>query len=130
MRHLGTVCKKIALSAIQTTVILIGITLITFFILHISPVNPAEIYLMGNSGNVGQISQEAIEEQEKKMGLDKPFIQQYALWLNNVVHGDLGTSMTTSKPVSEEITDHAVPTVALTAVSLLITVLISVPLGI
>ncbi len=130
MRHLGTVCKKIAISAVQTAVILIGITLVTFFILHISPVNPAEIYLMGNSGNVGQVSQEAIEEQEKKMGLDKPFIVQYASWLNNVAHGDLGKSMTTSKPVKDEIAEHAVPTAVLTAVSLLITVLISVPLGI
>ena len=130
MRHLGTVYKKIAISAVQTAVILIGITLVTFFILHISPVNPAEIYLMGNSGNVGQVSQEAIEEQEKKMGLDKPFIVQYASWLNNVAHGDLGKSMTTSKPVKDEIAEHAVPTAVLTAVSLLITVLISVPLGI
>lgn len=130
MKHLGTVCKKIAISAVQTLFILIGITLITFFILHISPVNPAEIYLMGNGGNVGQISQEAIEEQEKKMGLDKPFIIQYANWLNNVAHGDLGTSMTTSKPVKDEIINHAGPTVALTCVSLIITVLISIPLGI
>ncbi len=130
MKHLGTVCKKIALSAVQTLVILTGITLITFFILHISPVNPAEIYIMGSGGNVGEVSQEAIEEQEKKMGLDKPFIVQYANWLNNVFHGDLGTSMTTSKPVKDEIINHAGPTVVLTAVALLITVLISIPLGI
>lgn len=130
MRHFSSTLKKILMSFIQTAVVLIGITLLTFFILYISPGNPAEIWLTGGDANVGQISEEAIRQQEEKMGLDKPFLVQYGIWLSKVCQGDMGNSMSTSKPVVEELSRHIVPTMALTLTSLLLTVIISVPLGI
>jgi peptide/nickel transport system permease protein len=126
----SAVMKKIISSLIQTFLVLIGITLITFFILHISPGNPAEIWLTGGDGNVGQISEEAIKAQEEKMGLDKPFLVQYGLWLEKVLQGDLGNSLTTGQPVVKELSARLLPTISLTFFSLLITVMISVPLGI
>ena len=64
------------------------------------------------------------------MGLDKPFIVQYGNWLLNVAKGDLGTSFITKSPVSQEIKEHMAPTVEMTAVSLAVTVIIAIPLGI
>ncbi|AFA46840.1 ABC transporter permease [Acetobacterium woodii] len=122
--------KRIFSSVMQSFIVLVGITLITFFILHISPGNPAEIWLTGGDGNVGQISEEAIKIQEEKMGLDKPFLVQYGLWLGNVMQGNLGNSLTTGQPVVNELAACLLPTVALATFSLLITVIISIPSGI
>ncbi len=122
--------KRIAQSLIQTILLLIGVTLITFLILYLSPGNPAQRWLVGGDGHAGMVSEEAIREQEEKMGLDRPFLVQYKDWLLRAARGDLGNSMITGKPVLEELKDKAVPTVELTAVSLLFTILISVPLGI
>lgn len=130
MKRIKNILKKITASLLQTAAVLIGITLITFFILYMAPGNPAEIWLTGGDANVGQISEEAIREQEEKMGLDKPFLVQYGNWLVKVCKGDMGISMSTSRPVSEELAEHILPTLQLTFTSLLLTVLISVPLGI
>ena len=115
---------------VQFLIFIIGITLLTFSIMYLSPKNPAELWLAGSDGNVGIISEEAIEKQEKIMGLDKPFIVQYGNWLLNVAKGDLGTSFITKRPVSQEIKEHMAPTVEMTAVSLAVTVIIAIPLGI
>lgn len=122
--------KKVVSSLLQTILVLTGITIVTFLILYLAPGNPAEIWLTGGDANVGQISEEAIREQEEKMGLDKPFLVQYGTWLIRVFQGDLGKSMTTSAPVAEELAKHIVPTLSLTLVSLVLTVLISIPLGV
>ena len=102
--------KKVVSSLLQTILVLTGITIVTFLILYLAPGNPAEIWLTGGDANVGQISEEAIREQEEKMGLDKPFLVQYGTWLIRVFQGDLGKSMTTSAPVAEELAKHIVPT--------------------
>ena len=130
MKRIKNILKKIAASLLQTVAVLIGITLITFFILYMAPGNPAEIWLTGGDANVGQISEEAIKAQEEKMGLDKPFFVQYGNWLAKVCKGDMGISMSTSRPVAEELAEHIIPTLQLTFTSLLLTILISVPLGI
>ncbi len=122
--------KKLISHFFQFAIVLIGITLLTFSILHLSPRNPAELWIAGSDGNVGIISKEAIEKQEKIMGLDKPFIVQYGIWLENVIHGDLGISYTTKRPVLTELLSHMMPTVIMTGISLIITVMISIPVGI
>lgn len=125
-----SIIKKALKSTISSVVVLIGITFISFSVLHFSPGNPAEIWLYGGDGNVGQISAKAIAEQEVKMGLDKPFIVQYINWLNKVIHGDFGNSITTGKPVLRELSDKVLPTLELASISLCITLIISIPLGI
>lgn len=130
MKRIKNILKKIAASLLQTVAVLIGITLITFFILYMAPGNPAEIWLTGGDANVGQISEEAIKAQEEKMGLDKSFFVQYGNWLAKVCKGDMGISMSTSRPVAEELAEHIIPTLQLTFTSLFLTILISVPLGI
>lgn len=130
MGRMKIVFRKILSQIVQFLIVIIGITLLTFSIMYLSPKNPAELWLAGSDGNVGIISEEAIEKQEKIMGLDKPFIVQYGNWLLNVARGDLGTSFVTKRPVSQEIKEHMAPTVEMTAVSLAVTVIIAIPLGI
>ena len=123
---LGRICSHI----LQFAVVLFGVTLLTFSIMHFSPKNPAELWLAGPDGNVGTVSEEAIREQERVMGLDRPFAEQYLSWLSDALRGDLGLSYTSKKPVSEEIISHMEPTLEMTFISLGITVAVSVPLGI
>ena len=130
MGRIKIVFRKILSQIVQFLIVIIGITLLTFSIMYLSPKNPAELWLAGSDGNVGIISEEAIEKQEKIMGLDKPFIVQYGNWLLNVAKGDLGTSFITKRPVLQEIKEHMAPTVEMTAVSLAVTVIIAIPLGI
>ena len=130
MNRLKTAVKKIISHISQFIIVLIGITLLTFSIMYLSPRNPAELWLAGSDGNAGIISEEAIAEQERIMGLDKPFIVQYVNWLANVAKGDLGVSYATRRPVATELAEHMAPTVAMTFISLALTVIIAVPLGI
>lgn len=110
--------------------VLIGITFITFSIMRLSPKNPAELLILGDNVNAGIVSEAAISEQEKKMGLDKPFIVQYVSWLVKVSHGDLGRSFITKQPVFEELKKHTLPTLIITFSTISITVALSVPIGI
>lgn len=130
MNRINKILTNIGSHFIQMVVVLIGITLATFLILYLSPRNPAELWLAGSDGNAGIVSQEAIEAQEKFMGLDKPFIVQYWNWFVGICQGDLGISFTTKRPVLSELTDHMLPTIEMTFGSLFLTVLLSVPLGI
>ncbi|MCD8036777.1 MAG: ABC transporter permease [Clostridiales bacterium] len=130
MGRTETALRKIFSHIAQIAVVLVGITFITFSIMYISPKNPAEIWLAGIDGNVGMISEEAIREQEKIMGLDKPFIVQYGNWINSAIHGDLGTSYTTRRAVTTELIERMAPTAKMTFISLAITAAVSIPLGI
>ncbi len=130
MGRLKTAMRKIVSHIFQFIIVLIGITLLTFSIMYFSPKNPAELWLAGSDGNVGMISEEAIKEQEHIMGLDRPFIVQYGSWLADVAQGNLGTSFTTKNPVSEELKSRMAPTIQMTFLSMVVSVLISVPLGI
>ena len=66
----------------------------------------------------------------EKLGLDKPFVVQYFTWLGNLLRGDMGTSYVSNKPVFSTFVSKLPATLLLTAVSILLTVLISIPLGI
>lgn len=63
------------------------------------------------------------------MGLDKPFFIQYLNWMGNLFKGDMGTSYSTGKAVVSELLEHMPYTIALTCTSILVTLLISIPLG-
>lgn len=107
--------------------ILLGITLLTFGIMHLSPSDPAE-RLLTSQGMAA--APEVLKEMHLKMGLDKPFLVQYALWLKNMLRGDMGTSYMTGRPVFTELSIHLPPTIALAASSILLTLVVSIPLGI
>ncbi|MEH7125040.1 ABC transporter permease [Bacillus sp. JJ1532] len=104
--------------------VLFGMTLIVFAIIHAIPGNPAQIIL-------GQrATKESIAVLTKELGLDRPWYLQYFDYLNNLLHGDLGTSLRTRGPINEEIWPFLAATFELTLVAMIIAVFIGVNAGI
>ncbi len=114
---------------------LLGITLISFFIIHLAPGKPTDILTELNP----KITPEARERLEKIYGLDKPVIVQYGLWLKRIVRLDFGESFSTDRrPVMEKIWDRKQPlldrrlfiTFMLNLLSMVIIFLVAIPIGI
>lgn len=103
--------------------VLIGITMIDYAIMCLAG-SPLEM-LQG-----ARISQEAVEAKKIAMGLDKPFYIQYLVWMEQLLHGNMGYSIKSFQPVSEMIRSHLGPTLLLMGVSMLVSMLISIPAGI
>ena len=83
---------------------------------------------MENTGEA--VSQEIVDAAREELGLDKPFFVQYFSWLGNLLRGDMGTSYVSNKPVFSTFVSKLPATLLLTFVSILLTVVISIPLGI
>lgn len=107
--------------------ILLGVTFITFALMYLAPGDPASLKLKAQGVPV---SEKAVEMMRKEMGLDKPFLIQYADWLINAIHGNFGTSYRDGLPVSEKIMKAAGPTCLLTFTAMGLTLLVSIPLGV
>ena len=97
MHRTRTLLIKIVMQAVHFIIVLLGISFLTFSIMHLSPRNPAELWLVGADGSAGMVSEEAVAEQERIMGLDRPFLVQYGTWLGNAVRGDLGRPLPTAR---------------------------------
>ena len=107
--------------------VLLVISFLSFALMNLDPGDPAEIMLTAQ-GTV--VTPELLETVRKDMGLNEPFINQYFNWLINVLHGDLGTSYATGISVAGEINEHLPYTIMLTATTMILTLGISIPLGI
>jgi peptide/nickel transport system permease protein len=114
---------------------LFGITLVSFFIIHLAPGKPTDILTELNP----KITPEARKKLEEYYGLDKPIIVQYGMWLKRVVRLDFGESFSTDhRPVMEKIWDRSQPiferrlfiTFFINALSMLLIFLIAIPVGI
>lgn len=78
----------------------------------------------------GAVSQEVIDAKRAELGLDKPFLQQYFSWLGGILTGDMGTSYVSGRDVFKTFVSKLPATLLLTALSILLTVVISIPLGV
>lgn len=128
-KYLGGVIirKYIIRRLFQLIPILLGITLLSFALMQSSKTDAVDL-LYQDAGNVA--SEKVKEEMRKELGLDKPFIVQYITWLGNVLKGDMGVSYVMKKPVFTEFMKRLPNTIALTISSILVTFIVSVPLGI
>jgi peptide/nickel transport system permease protein len=112
--------------------VVIASTALVFFMLHNLPGESAEVmakYIF--LGNVELTpSNEAIDTIKDKYDLDKPLISQYATWIGNAIHGDLGKSYQTNDPVTEEILIRLPATVTLALISIILSLVIGIPAGI
>ena len=106
--------------------ILLGITLLTFGLMRLTNDDAVDMFYDKN----GAVSEEVKAERRAELGLDKPFIVQYGTWLKGVVTGDMGVSYISGTPVSESFTTKMPATVELMLVSLLMTLVAALPLGI
>jgi peptide/nickel transport system permease protein len=116
--------RYISRRVVSTIPMLVMVGLITFLLIHITPGDPAAVVAGENA------SLQAIEEARHRLGLDQPFLVQFWHWLAAVLHGDLGTSFSSGKPVTELIFDRLPITLSLTTGATLIGLLIAVPLGV
>ena len=116
--------KYIIKRILQTIPLLIMVSLISFFIIRLSPVDPlAELKLNPS------VSPATVERERQRLGLDKPIIVQYGKWACSFVQGDLGVTSTGEK-VSQKLKERIPNTLLLTSIVILLTWLVGVPLGI
>lgn len=104
--------------------VLFGVSIIAFALIRIAPSNPAQLLLPENA------TQQQIAAMEAKMGLDKPAIQQYLIYMGNVLTGNLGTSIFYNQSCASLIFGRLPATIQLTLVAVLISLVFSIPLGI
>ena len=105
--------------------VLFGVSIVVFLMIRLIPGDAVAIMLGANT----EITPERIAELEARVGLDKPVHVQYVDWLWGVLHGDLGTSIWTGRPVVEEIGANIWPTLELTLLSVLFGAGLSIPIG-
>ena len=117
----------IAKRFLQLIPILIGITFLSFSLMYLAG-GDAVTATLENQGVA--VSQEIIVGNIHELGLDKPFIEQYGTWLVGLMTGDMGVSYVSDKEVFATFTSKLPATIVLTIVSVLLTIVISVPLGI
>ena len=100
------------------------VAVFVFFLLRLAPGDPAAI-IAGDDASPAQI--EAIRS---KLGLDRPMIEQFVLWVWGLLQGDFGTSIFSNMPVTRLIAQRLEPTLALTLSTLLVAVGLAIPLGV
>ena len=107
--------------------VLIGITFLSFAMMRLAG-GDAVTYMYENAG--AAVSQEVIDETRKEYGLDQPFLVQYAKWFTGMATGDMGMSYVSKRDVYDTFIEKLPATILLTISSILLTMLISIPLGI
>ncbi|MDD7435674.1 MAG: ABC transporter permease [Lachnospiraceae bacterium] len=112
---------------IQLIPILFAITFLSYGMMRIAG-SDVVTQKMENTGTV--VSDEVLDAAREQLGLDKPFLTQYAVWLGKLLRGDMGNSYVSGKPVFATFISKLPATLLLTAVSIVMTIIISVPLGV
>jgi peptide/nickel transport system permease protein len=105
---------------------LIGVAVLVFFMLRIVPGDIVEVKLRGDGGNV---TQEVVEQERKRLGLDRPLLVQFGDYMWGLARGDLGISMWTERPVIEEILIRLELSLEVAILATIFATLISIPLG-
>jgi peptide/nickel transport system permease protein len=112
---------------IRRLLLLVPVTLfvsfITFMLIHLVPGDPARVLLGEDS------TPEALAALRQQLGLDRPLYEQYGLWLNQAVHGNLGESIQLHQPVLQAILQRLPVTIELGVAALIFSLALAVPLG-
>lgn len=106
---------------------LIIVSFISFALMNLSSGDPAEI-MLSSQGSV--VTPQLLESVREDMGLNQPFVTQYLNWLKNIIHGDFGTSYASGRSVIVEMNEHLPYTIKLAGSAMIITLIVSIPLGI
>ncbi len=122
LRTLGAVLRRLALAV----GLVLAVLAVNFTLIHAAPGDPALVI----AGEMGGADEAAMASIRKAYGLDKPLLQQFATYIGKSVQGDLGTSYTYSKPVSELIIGRLWPTVLLVMTALISALVLGTALGV
>jgi peptide/nickel transport system permease protein len=109
---------------LSTVVVMAVVALVVFSLLYFTPGDPAAI-LAGDTA-----TDDDIRNIRDKLGLEQPFFVRFGGWVWALLHGDLGTSIFTNLPVSHLIAQRIEPTVSLTLLTLLVSIVVALPLGV
>ena len=105
---------------------LLGVAVLVFFMLRVVPGDVVEVKLRGDGGSV---SQQTIDAERKRLGLDKPLMTQFGQWMVGVATFNYGISMWTERPVMEEVRLRLELSLQVAIMATLIAVMIAIPLG-
>jgi peptide/nickel transport system permease protein len=120
--------RFVARRLVQLVPLALVVTMVVFFVMMIVPGDPVMVMLGAVDG--AQISREVYDAMRARLGLDKPLIFQYLSWLWNMLHGNLGSSITYRTAALEVIVNRLVPTMYLMGGGLILAVIIAVPAGV
>ena len=119
--------KYVLKRLLQLIPVLIGITFLSFAMMRLAG-GDAVTYMYENAGTA--VSQEVIDKTRAEYGLDQPFLVQYGKWFAGMVTGDMGVSYVSKKDVYDTFVEKLPATLLLTVSSVVLTMIISIPLGI
>ncbi len=115
--------RFVPLRLLQSIPVIFGVTVVVFFMVHLLPGNPG-LAILGQTA-----TPERVASLSHQLGLDKPLWDQYLLFLGHLVQGNLGTSITYQRPVSELVVEAVPITMSLLGFALVLSLVISVPLA-
>lgn len=122
----GLLARYIARRLALMAVLLVGVSLMVFFISHLVPSDP----VAANLSQSAQSNPEVVAAYKAKWGLDKPLYEQYFLYLKNMLRGDLGTSIRTGRPVVQDLLQYFPATVELSVFAMLIAIVLGILFGV
>lgn len=112
---------------LQTVPVVLGVTLLVFTLIHLTPGDPVEAMMAGQ----GSVTQEQMDQLRRELGLDLPLWRQYLRFLAGLARGDLGHSFYyRGAPVGRLIADRLPATIELTVAAMVISVVIALPAGV
>jgi peptide/nickel transport system permease protein len=117
---LAFVCRRV----LATIPVLVMVAIFVFLMLRLTPGDPAAI-IAGDNATGPQI-----EQIRERLGLNEPILAQFAIWVGNLLRGNLGESFFFKAKVTELIGQRVGPTLALATLTIIITVVVAVPLGV
>ena len=120
MRRLEFVIRRI----VGAIFVLIGVSIITFSLARVVPSNAAALYIGPRA------RPEEIERVEEELGLNEPLPVQYGVYMRDLLQGDMGTSVSTKRPVTQELGDRLPATLELLFVGMTIAIVFGIPLGV
>lgn len=119
--------RSIIRRVLQFIPVLLGITFLAFLLIYLSPSDPVSVRM--SAGGIS-VNPEIMESMRRYMGLDRPLLIQYGDWLWNILHGNMGKSYITDADVLDQILKALPYTLKMAGASLLLTLCISIPVGI
>ena len=119
--------KQIPKRIVELILMLIVLSFLTFLLMYLAPGDPAEKRL---SSQGVAVTKEMLQAEQERLGLLRPFMVRYWDWLTGILHGDFGTSFKDDLPVAPKLVAGLKNTTILAFASLILSLIISIPLGI
>src|SRR5688572_20290 len=118
--------RYIVRRVLQVVPVVFGVSVAVFLMLRLIPGDVVDVIL----GTEGAASPERLAELRRLFGLDRPFYEQYLAWLGSLLSGDFGRSIRTSRPILPDILARFPVTFQLTALAMVLSLLLAIPLGV